>query len=349
MENAMAATPSIDLAAPTLTTVCGWYHVHPKFAHAILEMFVGADYDPAIGDIHELLARYAPRRFQLEYAFSTNVRGRTLLKQLSEWGLPLEEDARQTKSYLDIGCAYGGFLMAFASRGYAVTGIEMDEKFARLGRVNLESSGFPVSISPGDFLSDGIPAGEPMFDLITCNDVIEHVSNPEACLRKICRLLKPGGAAYIASPNKLSIPNVRSDVHCQRFGLNLLDYFRARAAYIMYTDYPHYEVSDFYEPEWYVNTARSAGAQAEIVYDNSVTFDAPAEIGMLYAAFAEWARPGSHKLDAIMRHEILREFTAYSARMFQAYNRHIVHNSLEQFAREWIDPLTRILVRMPAA
>jgi hypothetical protein len=42
-------------------------------------------------------------------------------------------------------------------------------------------------------------------------------------------------------------------------------------------------------------------------------------------------------------------FTAWSARMFQAYNRHIAYNSLGQFAREWVDPLARILIRMPAA
>ena len=150
--------------------------------------------------------------------------------------------------------------MAFASRGYDVTGIEMEDKFARLGRIPVESSGHPVSISLGDFLADGIPAGEPKFDLITCNDVIEHVSDPEACVRKICRLLKPGGAAYLEFPNKLSISNVRSDVHCQRFGLNLLDYFRARAAFIMYTGWPHYEVSDFYEPEWYVEYGKSGGS-----------------------------------------------------------------------------------------
>src|SRR5260370_1598194 len=131
------------------------------------------------------------------------------------------------------------------------------------------ATSFPMSFSPA----------KRKFDLITCSDVIEHVMDPEACLRKICRLLKPGGTAYIAYPAKLSIPYVRADGHFQLFGLTLLDYFRARDAYIMYTGWPEYEVSDYYEPEWYLNTARSAGVEAELVLDSSSARpDGPREI-----------------------------------------------------------------------
>jgi hypothetical protein len=169
-------------------------------------------------------------------------------------------------------------------------------------------------------------------------------------LRKICRLLKPGGMAYVAYPTKLSIPYVRADAHSQLFGLTLLDYFRARAAYIMYTGWPEYEVSDYYEPEWYLNTARSAGVEAELVYDSSVPPpDIPGEIGLLYETFAEWTRSASKKLDPFMRQEITLELAKYSARMFQAYSEHIAHNAMDQFARKWVDPLTRILIRKPSA
>jgi 2-polyprenyl-3-methyl-5-hydroxy-6-metoxy-1,4-benzoquinol methylase len=335
----------------TLDTVSNWYGIHPKFAHAVLETFVGIDYDRNIGDIHKLLARYESSRIQLEYSFSTNGRGRTLVQQLNGWGVSLNGEGTSPKTYLDIGCAYGGFLIAFANQGYVATGIELSgELYGRLGKLNLEASGCQATMTIGDFLSDDIVTGEQKFDLITCNDVIEHVSDPAACLHKICRLLKPGGAAYVASPNKLSIPNVRADVHFQCFGLTLLDYFRARAAYAMYSDSPNYEVSDFYEPEWYVNTAKEMGVQAEVVYDSScIAAGAPEELALLYSAFAEWAGSGSKKLDVMMRHEMMREMAKYSSRMFQAYSEHIAHNSIDQFCQKWIDPLTRILIRKPSA
>lgn len=346
-EGEMIKTEAVrSLVTPSISAVCNWYHIHPEFAHAVLETFVGADYDRDIDDIHKLLDRYEPFRIHLEYALSANVRGQHLANQLLRWRVPL--DGAGPKSFLDVGSAYCGFLIHFASRGYDVAGIEIDEKFGRLGRLNLEVSGCPADFWMGDFLADGIIPSERKFDLITCNDVIEHVNDPAACLQKICRMLKPGGTAYIAFPNKLAMLNVRSDAHFQRFGLTLLDHFRAHAAYTMYTDSSFYRVSDFYEPEWYVNTARLAGAEAEVVYDSAVPEpDVPGEIAMLYTAFAEWASDGSKKLDAMMRHEIAREFAQYSARMFQSYSEHVAHNSVDQFAKRWIYSPTQILVRMP--
>jgi 2-polyprenyl-3-methyl-5-hydroxy-6-metoxy-1,4-benzoquinol methylase len=337
------------VTGPTLDAICGWYHINLKFAHAALETLVGIDYDRNIGDIHEFLARYERLRNQLEYTFATNTRGQNLANQLRKWGVPLGGRVFH-KSYLDIGFAYGGSLSAFASLGYDTVGIEISQKIGALGRLNLESSGYSIDTRIGDFLSDEVLTGEPRFDLITCIDVIEHVSDPAACLHKICRLLKPGGTAYVAYPTKLSIPYVRADAHAQLFGLTLLDYFRAREAYIMYTGWPEYEVSDFYEPEWYLNTARSAGAEAELVYDSSAqASDVPDEIAMLYVAFSDWVKSGSRKLSPLMRHEITRELANYSARLFQSYSEHVAHNSVDQFVRKWIDPLTRILIRKPSA
>jgi hypothetical protein len=264
------------LASPTLEAVCNWYGVHPKFAHAALQTFLGANYDPDIAGIQDFLNRYDRYRSQLNYTFSTNTRGQNLVQQLRKWGVPLEA-GESRKSYLDVGFAYGGFLTAFAGLGYDATGIEISERFGRLGRLNVESSGYAA---------------------------------------------------------------------------DLLDYFRARAAYIMYTGWPEYEVSDYYEPEWYLNIARKAGVETEMVYDSSAPpADVPGEIAALYAAYSEWTRSesGSGKLTPLLRHEITLELARYSARMFREYSEHIAHNSVDRFARKWIDPLTRILIRKPAA
>jgi 2-polyprenyl-3-methyl-5-hydroxy-6-metoxy-1,4-benzoquinol methylase len=335
------------VAEPTLHAVCNWYHIHPRFARGVLETLVGPDYDRDIGDIHQLLARYAPSRVYLEYAFATNQRGRETVRQLIEWGVPIAENT-DGGSFLDIGFAYGGLLSAFASRGYETTGIEIAEKFGRLGRLNLAAAGCTPHLLMGDFLAADVLPGEAQFDMITCIDVIEHVQDPEACLRKICRLLKPGGTAYVAVPSKLSMASVRSDVHTFRFGLTLLDYFRAREATVMYSGQQHYGVTDFYEPEWYVNTVQAAGAAAELRYETPPQpWDIPGEIAALYTAFAEWNRSQSKALSALMRHEIQREFAAYSARMFEDYSKHVRLNAQEQFARKWIDQLTRVLIHKP--
>jgi len=339
--------PERAITNPTVCALAERYGVSPGFAHGVLEMLVGAGYDAQIDEVEKILERYSGSRIYIDYALSTNTRGQALIPQLRGWGIPIESGLQPPKAYLDIGFAYGGSVAAFARLGYQVTGIEISEKFGRLGRLNLASSGLDVDTRLGDFLSEDVISSEPKFDLITCTDVIEHVMDPESGLRKLCRLLKPGGIAYVAYPTKLSMPYVRADGHSQLFGLTLLDYFRARAAYTMYTGWPEYEVSDFYEPEWYLNTVRTSGASAELVYDSAMQPDIPGEIAQLYQAFSEWTRTASQKLDPLMRHEITRELAQYSARMFQEYSRHLAHNSVDLFARKWIDPLTRILIRKP--
>lgn len=44
------------------------------------------------------------------------------------------------------------------------------------------------------------------FDLITSVEVIEHLENPTAFLRSICRLLKPNGVAILTTPNVENVP-----------------------------------------------------------------------------------------------------------------------------------------------
>jgi hypothetical protein len=84
---------------------------------------------------------------------------------------------------------------------------------------------------------------------------------------------------------------------------------------------------------------------AEVVYDDAMSFDAPEEIAKLYAAYAEWAKSESNRLDVLMRHEITRELALYSSRMFEAYALHHKNHTPLGFGRQWIDTLTRILIR----
>lgn len=54
-------------------------------------------------------------------------------------------------------------------------------------------------------LSEGIPFPEGRFDYVVCLEVIEHLENPFALCRELCRVLKPGGLAFVSTPNILKI------------------------------------------------------------------------------------------------------------------------------------------------
>lgn len=97
------------------------------------------------------------------------------------------------RSLLDIGCASGRFGGAVKKKiGCLVIGVEVNEREANFARDVLDA------VFVGDFLSLEI---EEKFDCITCLDVIEHLTDPEAFLRKARSLLVEGGRLVLSVPN----------------------------------------------------------------------------------------------------------------------------------------------------
>lgn len=45
-----------------------------------------------------------------------------------------------------------------------------------------------------------LPLGDGTVDVVACLEVIEHVARPDRVLAEICRVLKPGGQAYLSMP-----------------------------------------------------------------------------------------------------------------------------------------------------
>jgi SAM-dependent methyltransferase len=90
---------------------------------------------------------------------------------------------------LEVGAAYGLFLRMATRRRWKAMGVEIAadcaEEASRL-------SGVPVVA--GDFLEAELPGG---LDVICMFDVIEHMRDPIACLRRAHDLLLPGGLLVV--------------------------------------------------------------------------------------------------------------------------------------------------------
>jgi 2-polyprenyl-3-methyl-5-hydroxy-6-metoxy-1,4-benzoquinol methylase len=87
---------------------------------------------------------------------------------------------------LEIGCAYGLFLVAARQRGWIVRGIEMSAHAAQSAR---ESFGLDVSSDSNSIESIETDS----MDLVVMWDVIEHVKYPLRLLEQVRRVLVPGG------------------------------------------------------------------------------------------------------------------------------------------------------------
>lgn len=113
------------------------------------------------------------------------------------WSRPFElirDELRVTApppgaTVLDFGCGSGKLLDALQACGWTTWGIEpaLDHAFRRHGRLA------------------AVP-GEPTFDLIVANHVLEHVIDPLGLLRQFARASHPGGYLFISVPRFDTLP-----------------------------------------------------------------------------------------------------------------------------------------------
>jgi SAM-dependent methyltransferase len=99
---------------------------------------------------------------------------------------------------LDVGCANGEFLAALQQIGWDVFGVELNEAAAQIAEHRLGSASQP-RITIGNLESASFP--DQSFDVVTLWHVIEHLAHPSATLAEVRRILAPGGACIIQTPN----------------------------------------------------------------------------------------------------------------------------------------------------
>ncbi len=104
------------------------------------------------------------------------------------------------KTFLDIGCAVGVFLLDLESRGWDAHGTDISKsavdyccsKGLKVRQGTLEEVNYP----------------DESFDFIVMHHVIEHIPSPANTLKEIMRILKPGGRLFIKTPCCDSIPSI---------------------------------------------------------------------------------------------------------------------------------------------
>lgn len=97
---------------------------------------------------------------------------------------------------LDIGCGDGAFLEWARAAGWEGIGVDPDPGAVASAR----SRGLDVRLGDARVLVDERAS----FDAVTLSHVLEHVHDPEALLKQIRELLKPGGLLWLDTPNVAS-------------------------------------------------------------------------------------------------------------------------------------------------
>lgn len=92
---------------------------------------------------------------------------------------------------LDFGAGNGAFLLAAKQRGYDAEGVEQGESSIALAAAN---AGVPVRPL------EAVEASGARFAVIHLADVLEHLTEPAAILRRLEALLAPGGLFFLEGP-----------------------------------------------------------------------------------------------------------------------------------------------------
>lgn len=127
------------------------------------------------------------------------------------------------RSVLDVGCAYGGFLVAATEAGARrVVGIDIDPKLLDLARLQLDDHHVRAEIAEADITAPGVADRFGSFDIVLCNDIIEHVADPALCAANLASVLRPGGRVFLEIPNGSAAEFMHRDGHYGLFGITLL-------------------------------------------------------------------------------------------------------------------------------
>lgn len=117
---------------------------------------------------------------------------------------------------IDVGSGRGKLACQLASRGFSVSGIEINPSYIAEAKDRAFKERVTVDFRQGE--AEKLPYPDNFFDFANCAEVTEHVENPARVCQEIFRVLKPSGSCYISFHNRFGI----YDYHYKMWGINWL-------------------------------------------------------------------------------------------------------------------------------
>lgn len=150
--------------------------------------------------IWRLIRGYLYKRFDMTFVGSRLAFGYWIFKtippiknKLDRYGRNLSNQRFKTKGrLLDLGCGAGEFIGLAQRMGWETYGCDFDPVVAE----HCNNLNFNVRLGGLEAFST-----YETFDVITLNQVIEHVKNPQQLIKDCYAKLNPGGMLWIGTPN----------------------------------------------------------------------------------------------------------------------------------------------------
>ncbi len=99
------------------------------------------------------------------------------------------------QSVLDIGCGTGFLLLAAATRGAKISGLDISEEAVKLAGQSIPEADLRVGNA------ENLPYGDTTFDHVFCLGAMEHFLDMGKGLDEMIRVTRPGGTLCVVVPN----------------------------------------------------------------------------------------------------------------------------------------------------
>lgn len=102
---------------------------------------------------------------------------------------------------LDVGCNAGSQCAVWAELGHRVHGLDINEPLLALAQRRASEKGFTIDFRLGS--ATQLPWPDQCMNVCIALELLEHVSDWQACLREFTRVLQPGGILFLSTTNAI--------------------------------------------------------------------------------------------------------------------------------------------------
>ncbi len=148
------------------------------------------------GDIGEPLAPAASFDYEAKRWGTASIRPRPWYMNGLKLRYLLEDLAPVHGRVLDVGCGAGQVAKAVKRERPDLAVSACDVSRAAIAAASASPEGVDFRLA----LAERLPYDDAEFDFVWIFDVLEHVEGPEAVLREVARVLKPGGGFHVVLP-----------------------------------------------------------------------------------------------------------------------------------------------------